>query len=165
MEMLMNVAVFVIIAVQSLFFALGGIRDNFAAGKVVMPDEEYLQSWWHDTKLGESESHSARMETVANGWGTFIGTIALVKMAAALSGGNQPLVKTLAAIFIAANIWLIIVFMPMDKLMEAHWTNKKNNPAMENKGSVVPFCAMLGAESLSWLVLGLGGRAGALKLA
>ena len=37
-----------------------------------------------------------------------------------------------------------------------HWTNKKNNPAMENKGSVTPFCAMLAVESVCWIVaLGL----------
>ena len=33
-----------------------------------------------------------------------------------------------------------------------HWTNKKNNPAMENKGSVTPFCAMLAVESICWVV-------------
>mgnify|MGYP006974825774 CR=1 FL=1 len=46
-------------------------------GKTVMPDEEYLQSWWHDTKLGDSENQSPRMTVICNGWGTFIGTIAL----------------------------------------------------------------------------------------
>ena len=33
-----------------------------------------------------------------------------------------------------------------------HWTNKKNTPAMENKGSVTPFCAMLAVESICWIV-------------
>ena len=33
-----------------------------------------------------------------------------------------------------------------------HWTNKKNNPAMVNKGDVTPFCAMLVIESVCWLV-------------
>ena len=36
--------------------------------------------------------------------------------------------------------------------MEEHWTNKKNNPAMENKGSVTPFCAMLAVKSICWIV-------------
>lgn len=51
-ESVTSVAMFVILAVQSVFFGLGGIRDNFAPGLVVMPDEEYLQSWFHDTRLG-----------------------------------------------------------------------------------------------------------------
>ena len=40
----------------------------------------------------------------------------------------------------------------MNALMEEHWTNKKNNPAMVNKGDVTPFCAMLVIESVCWLV-------------
>ena len=39
-----NVAAYGIVLVQSLFFFLGGIRDNFMTGRVIMPDEEYLQS-------------------------------------------------------------------------------------------------------------------------
>ena len=34
-------------------------------GKVIMPDEEYLQSWWYDVPLGTSETHSDRMECTA----------------------------------------------------------------------------------------------------
>ena len=148
----MRVAGLLIVAIQGLFFALGGVRDNFFAGRVIMPDEEYLQSWFHDTKLGASESHSARMEAITNGWGTFIGTIALVKMAVALTGGTSDLAKTLAFIFIVTNIGMCVAFWPMEALMEEHWTNKRNNPAAENKGSVVPLMAMLGVESLCWLV-------------
>ena len=59
---------------------------------------------------------------------------------------------TLGAIFVVTNLWLCKVFLPMNALMEAHWTNKKNNPAMENKGDVTPFCAMLVIESVCWLV-------------
>lgn len=103
-ESVMRVAVFVIVAIQSVFFLLGCIRDNFYTGYVVMPDEEYLQSWFYDTKLGASETHSARMETIANCWGTFIATIALLKIAVALSGGMQPLSKTLAVVFIVTNM-------------------------------------------------------------
>ena len=33
-----------------------------------------------------------------------------------------------------------------------HWTNKKNNPEMTNKGSVTPFCAMLAVESICWII-------------
>ena len=103
-ERVMRCSVFVIVAIQSLFFALGGIRDNLFNGRVVMPDEEYLQSWFYDTKLGESENHSDRMDTIGKCWGTFIATIALLKMATALSGGTQRLGKTLAVIFIATNM-------------------------------------------------------------
>eukprot|EP00964_Phaeocystis_antarctica_P085600 scaffold54100_cov65-Phaeocystis_antarctica.AAC.4 len=103
-EKVMRTSVFVIVVVQSLFFALGGIRDNLFLGRVVMPDEEYLQSWFYDTKLGESETHSERMHTIGKCWGTFLATIALLKMAVALSGGCQPLSKTLAVIFIASNM-------------------------------------------------------------
>ena len=42
-----HVTAYGILAVQALFFFLGGIRDNFMTGKVIMPDEEYLQSWWY----------------------------------------------------------------------------------------------------------------------
>jgi hypothetical protein len=83
-ERVMRCSVFVIVVVQSLFFALGGIRDNLFNGRVVMPDEEYLQSWFYDTKLGESETHSDRMDTIGKCWGTFIATIALLKIAVAL---------------------------------------------------------------------------------
>lgn len=103
-ERVMRCSVCVIVAVQCLFFALGGIRDNLFNGRVVMPDEEYLQSWFYDTKLGESENHSVRMDTIGKCWGTFIATIALLKMATALSGGTQPLSKTLAVIFVATNM-------------------------------------------------------------
>ena len=41
-EKVMRCSVFVIVVVQSVFFALGGIRDNLFNGRVVMPDEEYL---------------------------------------------------------------------------------------------------------------------------
>ena len=34
-------------------------------GKVIMPDEEYLQSWWYGVPLGTSETHSDRMECTA----------------------------------------------------------------------------------------------------
>lgn len=56
----------------------------------------------------------------------------------------------------------------MNKLMEDHWTNKKNNPAGVNKGSALPFVAMIGVESVCWLLTvpagcaTLGGRAGPL---
>ena len=33
-----HVAAYGILAVQALFFFLGGIRDNFMTGKVIMPD-------------------------------------------------------------------------------------------------------------------------------
>ena len=121
-------------------------------GKVIMPDEEYLQSWWYGVPLGTSETHSDRMECTANGWGTFIGIIALMKITVALTGGKTTLAKTLGALSVAGNIWTIKVFLPMNALMEAHWTNKKNNPAMENKGSVTPFCAMLAVESICWII-------------
>ena len=101
----------------------------------------------YDVKLGDSENHSARMETIANSWGTFIATIALVKMAVALTGGKTTLAKTLALLFIVTNVWLIACFWPMNKLMQEHWTNKKNNPAMVNKGDVTPFAAMMVVES------------------
>ena len=100
----LQLQVHVIVAIESLFFALGGIRDNLFNGRVVMPDEEYLQSWFYDTKLGESENHSDRMDTIGKCWGTFIATIALLKMATALSGGTQRLGKILAVIFIATNM-------------------------------------------------------------
>ena len=87
-----------------------------------------------------------------NGWGTFIGIIALMKIAVALTGGKTTLAKTLGALSVLGNVWTIKVFLPMNALMEAHWTNKKNNPAMENKGSVTPFCAMLAVESICWIV-------------
>ena len=152
LPMLRHNAAYGIVAVQALFFALGGIRDNFMEGKTVMPDEEYLQSWWHDTKLGDSENQSPRMTVICNGWGTFIGTIALIKIAVALTGGKTTLAKTLGALFVVTNLWLCKVFLPMNALMEEHWTNKKNNPAMVNKGDVTPFCAMLVIESVCWLV-------------
>ena len=87
-------------------------------GKTVMPDEEYLQSWWHDTKLGDSENQSPRMTVICNGWGTFIGTIALIKIAVALTGGKTTLAKTLGALFVVTNLWLCKVFLPMHALME-----------------------------------------------
>lgn len=34
-----------------------------------MPDEEYLQSWWMDTALAESENGGAKMVAVTNAWG------------------------------------------------------------------------------------------------
>merc|ERR1719345_639133 len=114
-----------------------------------MPDEEYLQSWFYDTKLGESETHSERMHTIGKCWGTFLATIALLKMAVALSG-------TLAVIFIASNIYLCVLFLPMEKLMEDHWTKTK---PYTNKGSVVPFIAMLGVESVCWFLTLLAGCA------
>ena len=46
-------------------FTCTGIRDNFMTGKVIMPDEEYLQSWWYGVPLGTSETHSDRMECTA----------------------------------------------------------------------------------------------------
>ena len=58
-------------AQQSRFVLIGrlfictGIRDNFMTGKVIMPDEEYLQSWWYGVPLGTSETHSDRMECTA----------------------------------------------------------------------------------------------------
>ena len=147
-----HVTAYGILAVQALFFLLGGIRDNFMTGKVIMPDEEYLQSWWYGVPLGTSETHSDRMECTANGWGTFIGIIALMKITVALTGGETTLAKTLGALSVLGNVWTIKVFLPMNDLMEAHWTNKRNNPAMENKGSVTPFCAMLAVESICWVV-------------
>ena len=60
-----HVTAYGILAVQALFFLLGGIRDNFMTGKVIMPDEEYLQSWWYGVPLGTSETHSDRMECTA----------------------------------------------------------------------------------------------------
>ena len=81
---------------QALFFFLGGIRDNLMLGKTIMPDEEYLQSWFYDTKLGDAENHSDRMHAIAMAWGAFIATIALLKMAVALTGGKTQLAKTLA---------------------------------------------------------------------
>ena len=36
--------------------------------------------------------------------------------------------------------------------MEEHWTNKKNNPAMVNKGDATGFCVMLLVESVLWVV-------------
>ena len=87
-----------------------------------------------------------------NGWGTFIGIIAICKITVALTGGKTNLAKTLGAIFVVTNLWTCKVFLPMNALMEEHWTNKKNNPEMTNKGSVTPFCAMLFIESICWIV-------------
>ena len=117
-----HVTAYGILAVQALFFLLGGIRDNFMTGKVIMPDEEYLQSWWYGVPLGTSETHSDRMECTANGWGTFIGIIALSKMVVALTGGKTTLAKTLGALYVLGNVWTIKVFLPMNDLMEAHGT-------------------------------------------
>ena len=72
--------------------------------------------------LGTSETHSDRMECTANGWGTFIGIIALSKMIVALTGGKTTLAKTLGALYVLGNIWTIKVFLPMNDLMEAHGT-------------------------------------------
>ena len=61
-----------------------------------------------------------------------------------------------------------VVFLPMDKLMEDHWT--KNKP-YTNKGSAVPFIAMLGVETVCWFLTALagcatlGGRRGSTKFA
>ena len=145
-----HIAAYGICVVQALFFFLGGIRDNFMTGKTVMPDEEYLQSWFYDTKLGDAENHSARMEVIANGWGTFIATIALIKIVVALTGGDTPLAKTLGAVFCLSNLAVMASFYPAQKLMEEHWTNKKNNPAMTNKGDVMGFVGMLAVESILW---------------
>ena len=117
-----HVTAYGILAVQALFFLLGGIRDNFMTGKVIMPDEEYLQSWWYGVPLGTSETHSDRMECTANGWGTFIGIIALTKIAVALTGGKTTLAKTLGSLYVLGNVWTIKVFLPMNDLMEAHGT-------------------------------------------
>ena len=57
-----------------------------------------------------------------NGWGTFIGIIALMKITVALTGGKTTLAKTLGALSVAGNIWTIKVFLPMNDLMEAHGT-------------------------------------------
>ena len=70
--------------------------------------------------LGTSETHSDRMECTANGWGTFIGIIALMKITVALTGGKTTLAKTLGALSVAGNIWTIKVFLPMNDLMEAY---------------------------------------------
>ena len=59
--------------------------------------------------------------------------------------------------------YVCFIFLPIDELMEEHWTNRKNNPAKVNKGSTIPFVAMLGVESLCWLVTVFSGRGG-LKL-
>ena len=75
-----------------------------------------------------------------------------MKITVALTGGKTTLAKTLGALSVAGNIWTIKVFLPMNALMEEHWTNKKNNPEMTNKGSVTPFCAMLAVESACWIV-------------
>ena len=75
-----------------------------------------------------------------------------MKITVALTGGKTTLAKTLGALSVLGNVWTIKVFLPMNALMEAHWTNKKNNPAMVNKGDVTPFCAMLVIESVCWLV-------------
>ena len=98
LDIMPHVTAYGILAVQALFFLLGGIRDNFMTGKVIMPDEEYLQSWWYGVPLGTSETHSDRMECTANGWGTFIGIIALMKITVALTGGKTTLAKTLGAL-------------------------------------------------------------------
>ena len=68
-------------------------------GKVIMPDEELAVLVVRRVRaaclvdggsrltvrtrrpLGTSETHSDRMECTANGWGTFIGIIALTKIA------------------------------------------------------------------------------------
>ena len=122
LDIMPHVTAYGILAVQALFFLLGGIRDNFMTGKVIMPDEEYLQSWWYGVPLGTSETHSDRMECTANGWGTFIGIIALTKIAVALTGGKTTLAKTLGALYVLGNVWTIKVFLPMNDLMEAHGT-------------------------------------------
>ena len=55
-----------------------------------------------------------------NGWGTFIGIIAITKIAVALTGGKTTLAKTLGALYVLGNVWTIKVFLPMNDLMEAH---------------------------------------------
>ena len=146
-------AAYGIVAIQSLFFFLGGIRDNFMTGKTIMPDEEYLQSWFYDTKLGDSENHSERMEVIANCWGSWIATLALIKIAVALTGGQRStLSRTLAMIFIVGNAWVILKFLPAQQLMEDHWTDKKNNKEMTNKGNVMPFIALMAIECVLWPV-------------
>ena len=55
-----------------------------------------------------------------NGWGTFIGIIALTKIAVALTGGKTTLAKTLGTLYVLGNIWTIKVFLPMNDLMEAY---------------------------------------------
>ena len=62
-----------------------------------------------------------------NGWGTFIGIIALMKITVALTGGKTTLAKTLGALSVAGNIWTIKVFLPMNDLMEAHGTVWKSH--------------------------------------
>ena len=57
-----------------------------------------------------------------NGWGTFIGIIALMKITVALTGGKTTLAKTLGALSVLGNVWTIKVFLPMNDLMEAHGT-------------------------------------------
>ena len=49
--------------------------------------------------LGTSETHSDRMECTANGWGTFIGIIAITKIAVALTGGKTTR-QALGALYI-----------------------------------------------------------------
>jgi len=160
-DMIDAVAPHGIVLIQSLFFFLGGIRDNFMQGKVIMPDEEYLQSWWYETKLGDSMNVSPRMAVITNNWGTFIATIALAKMAVALLGGKTGLAKALAMVFILGNVWSILCILPMNGLMEAHWTdpkNKKLNPSLVNKGDVSGFCILLGIECALWLVATMMGE-------
>eukprot|EP00729_Bicosta_minor_P003977 gene3977-15192_t len=134
-----------IVVIQSLFFALGGIRDQFFVGKVIMPDEEYLQSWWMDTALAESENGGAKMVAVTNAWGAFIGTIALVKIVVALTGGTTPLARTLGLLFAVTNVWVCARMWPMGALMADYHGEG-------NKGDVTGFIVMLGVEALLWLV-------------
>ena len=66
----------------------------------------------------------------------------------ALTGGKTQLAKTLALVFILTNVYFALCLLPMNGLMQEHWTNKKNNPAMVNKGDVTPFAAMMVVESV-----------------
>ena len=144
-------AAYGIFAVQALFFVLGGIRDNFAVGTPIMPEEKYLQSWWLDTKLGDYQNHSPRMHAIAMSWGAFIATIALLKFAVALTGGKTPLAKTLAMIFVVTNVWVCVTFYPYQGLLDEHYSNKKLFPE-GNKGDTMGFIGMLAVESVCWVV-------------
>ena len=69
--------------------------------------------------------------------GAFIGTIALVKIVVALTGGTTPLARTLGLLFAVTNVWVCARMWPMGALMADYHGEGKNNPALHIKLNVL----------------------------